>query len=110
MVYDLSNEKPRKYDMSYLIQLKQLIERRGVTVARLAEFIGMSRPNLVTALSGKHDTRSSTLEAVADALDAEWVLVPKEHLAAVKRTLEGRDTGPDKEAPGAVEMFLEKKR
>jgi transcriptional regulator with XRE-family HTH domain len=98
------------YDMSYLNQLKQLIDRRGVTLARLAELVGMARPNLVTALSGKHDTRGSTLEAVADALNAEWVLVPKEQIAAVRRTLEGHDTGPDRQAKTAVEIFLEKKR
>jgi transcriptional regulator with XRE-family HTH domain len=96
--------------MSFLLQLKQLIARRGPTPARLAELVGMARPNLVTTLSGKHDTRGSTLEALAGALDAEWVLVPKEHLALVQRVLEGRDTGPDHEAKSAVELFLEKKK
>jgi transcriptional regulator with XRE-family HTH domain len=96
--------------MSFHSQIKQLIVSRGALPARLAEVVGMARPNLVTTLSGKRDTRGSTLEAVADALDAEWVLVPKERLEAVRRTLEGHDTGPDKEAKSAVEMYFEKKQ
>jgi DNA-binding Xre family transcriptional regulator len=92
--------------MSFLIQLKQLVARRGTTPARLAAMVGIARPNLVTTLSGKHDTRGSTLEAIASALDAEWVLVPKEQRAAVQQVLEGRDAGPDREAKGAVDLFL----
>ena len=95
--------------MSFLSQLKQLVAQRGTPTARLAELVGIARPNLVTTLSGKHDTRGSTLEAIAGALDAQWVLVPNEHLAAVRQVLDGRDTGPDRDAKGAIELFLEKK-
>jgi hypothetical protein len=96
------------YEMSFLTQLKQLRARRNIPTAGLAELVGIARPNLVTTLSGKHDTRGSTLEALASALDAQWVLVPKERLEAVQRVLEGRDTGPDREAKSAVQLFLEK--
>ena len=97
------------YEMSFLTQLKQLLAQRAATATRLADLVGMARPNLVTTLSGKHDTRGSTLEALAGALDAQWVLVPKERLVAVQRILEGLDTGPDRAAKSAVELFLEKK-
>jgi len=94
--------------MSFLIQLKRLLEQRGATAAGLAQLVGIARPNLVTTLSGKHDTRGSTLEALASALDAQWVLVPKEHLAAVHQILEGHDSGPDRAASSAAELFLKK--
>jgi transcriptional regulator with XRE-family HTH domain len=96
--------------MSFIDQLRRLVAQRGTTPARLAGLVGIARPNLVTTLSGKHDTRGSTLEAIAGALDAQWVLVPKEHLAAVRQVLEGRDTGPDRDAKGAVDLFLEKSK
>jgi hypothetical protein len=96
--------------MSFLSQLKQRIAQRHTPAARLAALVGMARPNLVTTLSGKHDTRGSTLEAIASALDAAWVLIPKEHLATVQQILEGRDTGPDRAAKSAAELFLETKQ
>ena len=94
--------------MSFISQLKELLARRGIAPSRLAELIGMARPNLVTTLAGKHDARGATLDALAAALNAEWVLVPKEHLAAVRRILEGKDIGPDRDAKSAAELFLER--
>ncbi|CAB3746350.1 helix-turn-helix domain-containing protein [Paraburkholderia humisilvae] len=94
--------------MSFLSQIKQLIAQRETPSARLAELVGIARPNLVTTLSGKHDTRGSTLDAIAGALNAQWVLVPNEHLAAVERVLAGRDAGPDREAKSAVDLFVGK--
>jgi DNA-binding Xre family transcriptional regulator len=95
--------------MSFLTQLRELVAQRGTTPTRLADVVGIARPNLATTLAGKHDTRGSTLEAIAGALDAQWVLVPKEHLAAVQQVLEGRDAGPDRAAKAAVDLLLEKK-
>ena len=94
------------YEMSYLSQLKHLIAQRGISMSRLAELVGMARPNLSATLAGKHDARGVTLNALAAALDADWVLVPKEHLLAVQRVLEGKDTGPDRTAKSAVELFV----
>lgn len=96
--------------MSFIDQLNRLRRLRDTPVARLAELVGMARPNLVTTLTGKHDSRGSTLDALASALEAQWVLVPKEHLLEVQRILEGRGTGPDYEAKSAVELFLEKSK
>ena len=93
--------------MSFTAQLRALIGRRGVTVTALAPRVGMARTNLTAALSGRHDTRASTLEAVAFALDAQWVLVPREQLANVQRVLEGKGLGPDREAKTAAELFME---
>jgi DNA-binding Xre family transcriptional regulator len=93
--------------MSFTSQLRALLGRRDVTLTALAPRIGMARSNLTAALSGRHDTRASTLEAVAFALDAQWVLVPREQVENVQRVLEGKSLGPDRDAKTAAELFME---
>jgi transcriptional regulator with XRE-family HTH domain len=93
--------------MSFIAELKALIARRGATLTALAPLVGMARPNLTAALSGRHDPRASTLDAIAFALDAQWVLVPRERLEAVERALEGKDAGPDRDAKSAADLFME---
>jgi hypothetical protein len=92
--------------MSFVDQVKALIARRDMPIKELSELTGIARPNLSATLAGKYDARSNTLDALAAGLDAEWVLVPKEHIAAVRQVLAGKSTGPDLEAPSAVDMFL----
>ncbi len=92
---------------SFYDQLQARRAARKSSLGEVARLIGMAPSNLTTALSGRSDVRASTLEAVGAALDAEWVLVPREHLLAVKRLIEGKDSGPDREAKTSVEMFLE---
>ncbi|MGO4156327.1 helix-turn-helix domain-containing protein [Cupriavidus basilensis] len=92
---------------SFYDQLQARRATRKSSLGEVARLIGMAPSNLTTALSGRSDVRASTLEAVGAALDAEWVLVPREHLLAVKRLVEGKDSGPDREAKTSVEMFLE---
>jgi len=87
-------------------QLAQLRQKRRIGLAAISELVGMAVPNLSTALRGRTDSRASTLEAIASALDAEWVLVPKEHLHEVQQILQGKGTGPDRTAPSAVDAFL----
>lgn len=92
--------------MSFVDQVKALLSRRGMSVTELGELTGIARPNLSATLAGRHAARSNTLDALAAGLDAQWVLVPREHLAAVRQVLAGKGTGPDLQAPSAVEMFL----
>ncbi|MDR5781265.1 transcriptional regulator [Caballeronia sp. LZ065] len=92
--------------MSFIDQVRALLSRRGTSVTELGELTGIARPNLSATLAGKHDARSTTLDALAAGLDAQWVLVPKEHLAVVRQVLAGKGTGPDREAPSAADMFL----
>jgi DNA-binding Xre family transcriptional regulator len=98
------------YEMSFTTQIKSLLARRAVSTTELGELVGMSRSNLSATLAGKHDTRGSTLEALATGLDAEWLLVPKEHLLMVRRVLDGKGVGPDYGAKSAAELFLESLR
>ena len=92
--------------MSFVDQVRALLSRRGVSVTELGDLTGIARSNLSATLAGRHDARGNTLDALAAGLDAQWVLVPKEHLAAVRQVLAGKGTGPDLEAPSAAEMFL----
>ncbi|MGO4282485.1 helix-turn-helix domain-containing protein [Cupriavidus sp. RAF20_2] len=91
---------------SFAAQLGQFRKARGLSLGAVGRLIGMAAPNLSVALSGKQDVRGSTLEAIATALDAEWVLVPREHLAEVQRTVSGKATGPDRAAPTSVDLLL----
>ena len=93
--------------MSFVTQIKALIQRRQATLSALAPRVGMARPNLTAALSGRHDTRASTLDAVAFALDATWMLIPNEQAENVRRVLEGKGLGPDRDAKTAAELFME---
>ncbi|MCA3182907.1 MULTISPECIES: helix-turn-helix transcriptional regulator [unclassified Cupriavidus] len=93
--------------MSFLpLQLRSLRKHRGLSLTDIGRTIGMASSNLSVALSGKQDVRASTLDAIATALDAEWVLVPKEHLAEVRQTLAGKAAGPDRAAPTSVDLLL----
>jgi transcriptional regulator with XRE-family HTH domain len=96
--------------MSFVDQIRALLSRRGMSLTELGELTGIARPNLSATLAGRHDARSNTLDALAAGLDAQWVLVPKEQLAAVRQVLAGKGTGPDLEAPSAAEMFLKGRR
>lgn len=66
----------------------------------------MAASNLSVALSGRQDVRASTLNSIAAALDAEWVLVPRERLADVRQLLAGKAAGPDRTAPTSVDLLL----
>lgn len=83
-----------------------MIARRAMSTTELGKLLGIARSNLSATLAGKHEARSSTLEALAAGLEAEWVLVPKEHLPAVRQVLDGKGAGPDLEAKSAADLFL----
>jgi len=88
------------------LQLRTLRQQRGLSLAEIGRTIGMASSNLSVALGGKQDVRASTLGAIAAALDAEWVLVPREHLQEVRQTLAGKAAGPDRAAPTSVDLLL----
>lgn len=83
--------------MDFIDQLAALRARRRLSLAAIGAAIGMAVPNLSSVLRGRGDTKSSTLASIASALDAEWVLVPKEHLPEVRAAIES-DSG-DNGAP-----------
>ncbi|WP_051516940.1 helix-turn-helix domain-containing protein [Herbaspirillum sp. RV1423] len=91
--------------MAIIEQLQQRRSRLGKTMQSLASVTGMSVPQVSNALSGKVDSRISTLEALADAMDSNLVLVPKHLLPEVSRLLAGKAVGPD-DVPSTIDRLL----
>ncbi|HDR9105444.1 helix-turn-helix domain-containing protein [Paraburkholderia sp. A3RO-2L] len=73
--------------MPLIDQLKSRQKHQGLKSIELAGAVGMAASNLSVTLSGRTDVQSSTLETLAAALDATWVLVPNDRQAAVARVL-----------------------
>lgn len=87
---------------------EQLQERRlslKRTMRDLQALTGIAQANLSNIMAGKRGVQSPTLEALGDALDAKWVLVPKHLLPDVERLLSGRSLGPD-DVPSTVERLF----
>lgn len=91
--------------MTVFEQLQQRRRQQGKTLQSLASLTAMSIPQVSNVLSGKLDSRLSTFEALADALDATLVVIPKHLLAEVERLLSGKTIGPD-DVPSTVDRFL----
>lgn len=100
--------------MHFTDQLAALRTRRRMSLAAIGGRIGMAVPNLSAILRGRGDTKASTLAAVASALEAEWVLVPKEQLQHVRHVLERDAEEPASAdgvaAPRSIEMFTKKQQ
>ena len=87
---------------------EQLSARRNLsnrTLQQLHDVTGIATSSVSKLLSGKSEARAGTLEALADALDSTWVLVPKHLLPEIQRLLSGKAIGPD-EAPSTVDQLF----
>lgn len=71
----------------------------------LATLTGMSVPQVSNVLGGKVDARFGTVEALANAMEASVVVIPKHLLPEVERLLSGKAIGPD-DVPSSVDRFL----
>lgn len=71
----------------------------------LATLTGMSVPQVSNVLGGKVDARLGTVEALANAMGASVVVIPKHLLPEVERLLSGKAIGPD-DVPSSVDRFL----
>ena len=91
--------------MTILEQLQQRRCQLGKTLQNLASLTAMSVSQISNALSGKVDSRLTTFIALADAMDASLVLIPKHLLPEVSRLLSGKTIGPD-DVPSTVDRFL----
>ena len=91
-----------------MILAEQLARRRDQlnrTNVSIAALTGSTAPHLSMVFNGKKDAQGSTLVALADALDAEWVLIPKHLLPEIQRLLSGKPIGPDN-VPSSMERLL----
>lgn len=79
--------------------------RANRSLNQLHQVTGIASSSVSNILNGKVEARSGTLEALADALDTTWVLVPKHLLPDVERLLSGKVIGPD-EAPSTVDQLF----
>ncbi|OFA03864.1 helix-turn-helix domain-containing protein [Duganella phyllosphaerae] len=91
--------------MTIFQQLQQRRHHQGKTLQSLATVTGMSVPQVSNVLGGKVDARFGTVEALANALDASVVVVPRHLLPEVERLLSGKAIGPD-DVPSSVDRFL----
>jgi predicted transcriptional regulator len=91
--------------MTVFEQLQQRRGQLGKTLQNLASLTAMSVPQVSNVLSGKLDSRLSTFEALADAMDARLVLIPKHLLPEVSHLLSGKTIGPD-DVPSTVDRLL----
>jgi XRE family transcriptional regulator, fatty acid utilization regulator len=71
-------------------------KRRGLTQAGLAERTGGAQAHISGIENGTYDPRASTLIAIAAALGCELILVPKEKVAELRRSVDpsGRTATP----------------
>lgn len=95
--------------MLFTDQLAALRADRRMSLAAIGGIVGMAVSNLSAILRGRGDTKASTLGAIASALDAEWVLVPREHLQEVRRAVNGGAPATAGMLPRTVEMSARKK-
>ncbi|WP_019587573.1 helix-turn-helix domain-containing protein [Deinococcus apachensis] len=59
------------------VQIREEMNRQGVTQAELARRLGIKPPSLAQVLSGKRGTMPDSLMDVLDALGLELVAVPR---------------------------------
>ena len=102
--------------MTFTDQLAALRAHRRLSLSAIGAIAGMAVPNLSAVLRGRGDTKASTLATIASALDAEWVLVPKEHIDEVRRVIDAGSVspsdagdGPARPARRTIEIFSKKK-
>jgi transcriptional regulator with XRE-family HTH domain len=78
--------------MSPFEQLQSRRTQLGKSLLDVSRITGMSSSHLSNILNGKKDAQSSTLTALADALDAKWMLIPRHLLPEIERLLSGKTT------------------
>jgi hypothetical protein len=91
--------------MSFKSQINARRKLLNRTIPEIAEYVAIQSPNLYRMLASDRDMRGSTLDALAAALDAQWMLIPKHLVPEVERLLSGKTIGPD-DVPSSVERLL----
>jgi transcriptional regulator with XRE-family HTH domain len=88
--------------------IEQLQQRRAdikKTLQDLALLTGLDTSVISQSLSGKRDSRISTCETLAGAMDASLMVIPNHLIPEVSRLLSGKSIGPDN-VPSAAERLL----
>lgn len=69
--------------INFLHAIKKLRKAAGMTQSEFGSLIGMNQAYVSRLESGNHNPEAETLQAVAEALDAEIVFVPRRALGRV---------------------------
>jgi transcriptional regulator with XRE-family HTH domain len=91
--------------MSFFTQLKNRKAELGKTLGSLSQLTGLQVPHISNVLNGAKDAQASTLAALADAMDASWVLVPRHLQPELERLLSGKTIGPD-DVPSTIDRLF----
>lgn len=92
-------------NMSIIQQLSERRIQQGLTLKELEKLTGLDTSVISHTLSGNRDSRLSTVEALAGAMNASLVAVPNYLLPEVLRLMSGKAIGPD-DVPSAAERIL----
>lgn len=97
--------------LNFLRSIRTLRQAAGITQKEFATLIGTNQAAVSRLESGNHNPVASTLQAVAEALDAEIVFVPRRVLGKVNAIISQHvvpRTGPTRPYEGtAVEdLFI----
>jgi DNA-binding Xre family transcriptional regulator len=91
--------------MDFIAQVNHRRRQVKRNVIELSKILGIEISNLYRTLKNAPDVRSSTLDGLASALDAKWVLVPKHLVPEVERLMSGKTVGVD-DAPSSIDALF----
>lgn len=97
--------------LNFLRSIRTLRQAAGITQKQFATLIGTNQASVSRLEGGNHNPAARTLKAVADALDAEIVFVPRRALGrvnAIIAELLAPKTGPTLPYEGTVmeDLFI----
>jgi transcriptional regulator with XRE-family HTH domain len=87
--------------MKFLKTIRDLRKARGWTQSKLAEVSGLHQGDISKIEAGKANVEAMTLETLSSALDAEFVLVPRRALGAVRGVI-NEHLNHDHQSPSRV--------
>lgn len=85
------------------LKLRRTLQKR--TLKDLENLTGLDPSVISNTLSGKRDSRLSTLEALAGAMNTTLVAVPNHLMPEILRLMSGKSIGPD-DVLSAAERIL----
>ena len=91
--------------MNFFSQLNTYRKSLGKTVLSISQLTGMPSSHISNVLNGKKNAQAETLNALAGALNTEWMLIPQHIVPEVERLLSGKPIAPD-QLPSTVDRLF----
>lgn len=97
--------------LNFLRSIRTLRKAAGITQKEFGTLIGMNQAHVSRLESGNHNPEAATLQAVAEALEAEIVFVPRRVLGKVNAIIDEHvkpRSGPVRPYEGTVmeDLFI----